>query len=319
MIAQHFEFPSEHEKYPKLAAILGKEMDGRRILIFSETKRNCDELTRRLRQDGYPALSIHGDKQQKERDWVLAEFKSGKHPIMIATDVAARGLGEFRALFLFAGSFAGSLGAGSRGGVVFGVSGLAGGWERVGCLGRGREKPALLPLELPPPQRARAPVGRRAAGRAVRGLSGAPCFAWRAAALLPACTAVPPPPLPAPRRAAATRMAAARAAAARGAPPPSPAMHCAPARPADTLARGAHLPGRPRARARLSLSSRRRRFNLCSADGPAQPLRPLRVGARLLFSSETNRRPPPRTRALSARAAGPPARPGPSAPAEDPG
>jgi len=44
--------------------------------------------------DGWPALSIHGDKNQSERDWVLAEFKSGRSPIMIATDVAARGLGR---------------------------------------------------------------------------------------------------------------------------------------------------------------------------------------------------------------------------------
>jgi len=43
--------------------------------------------------DGWPALSIHGDKSQAERDWVLSEFKSGKSPIMTATDVAARGLG----------------------------------------------------------------------------------------------------------------------------------------------------------------------------------------------------------------------------------
>lgn len=43
--------------------------------------------------DGWPALSIHGDKAQSERDYVLAEFKSGKSPIMAATDVAARGLG----------------------------------------------------------------------------------------------------------------------------------------------------------------------------------------------------------------------------------
>lgn len=44
--------------------------------------------------DGWPALSIHGDKSQVERDWVLAEFKSGRSPIMTATDVAARGLGR---------------------------------------------------------------------------------------------------------------------------------------------------------------------------------------------------------------------------------
>jgi hypothetical protein len=75
-----------------------QEMDGRRILIFCETKKGCDAVTRQLRMDGWPALSIHGDKTQHERDWVLAEFKSGKHPIMIATDVAARGLGGYHLL-----------------------------------------------------------------------------------------------------------------------------------------------------------------------------------------------------------------------------
>lgn len=39
----------------------------------------------------FPA--IHGDKQQNERDWVLNEFKQGKSPIMVATDVASRGIG----------------------------------------------------------------------------------------------------------------------------------------------------------------------------------------------------------------------------------
>ena len=40
-----------------------------------------------------PRLAIHGDKQQNERDWVLNEFKTGKSPIMVATDVASRGIG----------------------------------------------------------------------------------------------------------------------------------------------------------------------------------------------------------------------------------
>merc|ERR1711994_1064928 len=44
------------------------------------------------RRDGYPAMCIHGDKQQKERDWVLGEFKNGATMILVATDVAARGL-----------------------------------------------------------------------------------------------------------------------------------------------------------------------------------------------------------------------------------
>lgn len=94
-IDQQFHFLQSHEKYPELVKILTKEMDGHRIIIFTETKKGCDNITRQLRMDGWPALSIHGDKSQSERDWVLAEFKTGKHPIMTATDVAARGLGTF--------------------------------------------------------------------------------------------------------------------------------------------------------------------------------------------------------------------------------
>lgn len=52
--------------------LLEKEMDGSKILVFCETKRGCDQVTRQLRQDGWPALAIHGDKSQMERDWVLA-------------------------------------------------------------------------------------------------------------------------------------------------------------------------------------------------------------------------------------------------------
>jgi len=67
-------------------------MDGSKVLIFTGTKRVADSLTRSLRSDGWPARAIHGDKTQTERDWVLQEFRTGKSPLMIATDVAARGL-----------------------------------------------------------------------------------------------------------------------------------------------------------------------------------------------------------------------------------
>lgn len=63
-----------------------------KVLIFTATKRMADELTRNLRRDGISALAIHGDKRQSERDWVLEQFKTGKSPIMVATDVASRGL-----------------------------------------------------------------------------------------------------------------------------------------------------------------------------------------------------------------------------------
>eukprot|EP00946_MAST-07B_sp_MAST-7B-sp1_P005141 g5141.t1 len=91
-IKQEFVFCSAYEKTKKFIAMLDKIMDGSRILVFCETKRGCDDLTRALRSDGWPALGIHGGKEQSERDWVLAEFKSGKHPLMVATDVASRGI-----------------------------------------------------------------------------------------------------------------------------------------------------------------------------------------------------------------------------------
>ncbi|XP_016500175.2 DEAD-box ATP-dependent RNA helicase 20 [Nicotiana tabacum] len=91
-IRQIVEVVTDLEKYRRLIGLLKEMMDGSRILIFVETKKGCDQVTRQLRMDGWPALSIHGDKSQDERDWVLAEFKNGRSPIMIATDVAARGL-----------------------------------------------------------------------------------------------------------------------------------------------------------------------------------------------------------------------------------
>ncbi|KAL0473938.1 ATP-dependent RNA helicase dbp-2 [Neurospora intermedia] len=95
-ITQIVEVVSESEKRDRMIKHLEKIMEGRenqnKILIFTGTKRVADDITRFLRQDGWPALSIHGDKQQNERDWVLDQFKTGKSPIMVATDVASRGI-----------------------------------------------------------------------------------------------------------------------------------------------------------------------------------------------------------------------------------
>merc|ERR1712048_1090077 len=91
-IRQYVEVVQEYDKRGRLKRLLEKVMDGSRILIFCETKRGGDQLTREMRLDGFPALCLHGDKKQEERDWVLQEFKSGKSPILVATDVAARGL-----------------------------------------------------------------------------------------------------------------------------------------------------------------------------------------------------------------------------------
>lgn len=91
-IKQVIEAVDEMEKRGRLMRIMEKIMDGSRILVFTETKRKADDLTRAMRMASYPALAIHGDKSQQERDWVLNEFKLGKSPVMVATDVASRGI-----------------------------------------------------------------------------------------------------------------------------------------------------------------------------------------------------------------------------------
>ncbi|XP_067440124.1 probable ATP-dependent RNA helicase DDX17 [Thunnus thynnus] len=84
----------ENEKDHKLLQLMEEIMAEKenKTIIFVETKKRCDDLTRKMRRDGWPAMCIHGDKSQPERDWVLTEFRSGKAPILIATDVASRGL-----------------------------------------------------------------------------------------------------------------------------------------------------------------------------------------------------------------------------------
>ncbi|KAJ3280316.1 ATP-dependent RNA helicase dbp2 [Borealophlyctis nickersoniae] len=93
-VAQLIEICTEADKKGKLIRLLEKYMDREthKTIIFTGTKRMADEITRYLRQDGFAALAIHGDKKQQERDWVMQEFKNGRAPILIATDVAARGL-----------------------------------------------------------------------------------------------------------------------------------------------------------------------------------------------------------------------------------
>ena len=84
---------SDAAKLPALVNLLEELMDdGVRLLIFCSSKRRCEDLTRALRIDGWPALALHGDKPQEERDWALQEFKEGTNPLLIATDVAQRGL-----------------------------------------------------------------------------------------------------------------------------------------------------------------------------------------------------------------------------------
>lgn len=93
-ITQIIDVCAEYDKRNKLFRLLDKFRDtgGGKVLVFMETKRKCDEVTNDLVRDGWPAGAVHGDKTQQERDRAIGEFKSGRTPILCATDVAARGL-----------------------------------------------------------------------------------------------------------------------------------------------------------------------------------------------------------------------------------
>jgi len=92
-VTQIIETCEDKDKYRNLVRYLKEHWSPTdRVLVFVETKKGCDMLTRSLRSDGYQARAMHGDKSQEERDWTLREFKSMQSTLLVATDVAARGL-----------------------------------------------------------------------------------------------------------------------------------------------------------------------------------------------------------------------------------
>ncbi len=81
----------KHEKMPLLLGILKQEAP-QRALIFVNTRRAADMVVERLNRNGWKTAAITGDIIQKKRLRILAEFKEGKLPILVATDVASRGI-----------------------------------------------------------------------------------------------------------------------------------------------------------------------------------------------------------------------------------
>ncbi|KAK1410097.1 hypothetical protein QVD17_36630 [Tagetes erecta] len=90
-ITQHVEVLAYPDKIRRLEQIIRSQEPGSKIIIFCSTKKMCDQLAHKLTRP-YGAAAIHGDKNQSERDSVLSQFRSGKSPVLVATDVAARGL-----------------------------------------------------------------------------------------------------------------------------------------------------------------------------------------------------------------------------------
>jgi ATP-dependent RNA helicase DDX5/DBP2 len=94
-ITQYVEVLGEFDKPNRarqlLQHIIAHDPTGK-IIMFTETKRGADALCSDVARDGHRCVAIHGDKDQRERDTAMAHFKSGQAPILIATDVASRGL-----------------------------------------------------------------------------------------------------------------------------------------------------------------------------------------------------------------------------------
>ncbi|XP_068641193.1 ATP-dependent RNA helicase-like protein DB10 [Aristolochia californica] len=90
-ITQYIEIITPMEKQRRLEQILRSLEPGSKVIIFCSTKRMCDQLARALTRP-FCAAAIHGDKSQGERDYVLSQFRTGRSPVLVATDVAARGL-----------------------------------------------------------------------------------------------------------------------------------------------------------------------------------------------------------------------------------
>lgn len=96
-VAQKFEQVEQYDKREKLLNII-RESQGKnngaikKTLVFVETKKTADFLASYMCQSKVNATSIHGDRQQREREEALRTFKLGETPVLVATAVAARGL-----------------------------------------------------------------------------------------------------------------------------------------------------------------------------------------------------------------------------------
>jgi ATP-dependent RNA helicase RhlB len=84
-------YPANSEKLPLLLGLMRKTQ-GERVLVFANMRVTCDRLGRVLKQQGYATAVLSGDVPQNKREQLLKAFKEGKRNVLVATDVAARGL-----------------------------------------------------------------------------------------------------------------------------------------------------------------------------------------------------------------------------------
>ncbi|GLJ29301.1 hypothetical protein SUGI_0577730 [Cryptomeria japonica] len=91
-IAQSIEVRPEGERFLRLLELLGEWYEKGKILVFVHSQEKCDSLFKELLRHGYPCLSLHGAKDQTDRESTISDFKSNVCNLLIATSIAARGL-----------------------------------------------------------------------------------------------------------------------------------------------------------------------------------------------------------------------------------
>jgi ATP-dependent RNA helicase RhlE len=84
--------PVDRERKRELLSHLIKTQNWHQVLVFTRTKHGANKLAEQLNDDGITALAIHGNKSQSARTRALAEFKDGDLQVLVATDIAARGI-----------------------------------------------------------------------------------------------------------------------------------------------------------------------------------------------------------------------------------
>ena len=90
-IEQSVEMVSKTDKRARLAEILSSPQASR-VIVFSRTKHGADKVVVNLGKDGIEAAAIHGNKAQNARNRALDAFRSGRGRVLVATDIAARGI-----------------------------------------------------------------------------------------------------------------------------------------------------------------------------------------------------------------------------------
>ncbi|KAF4319453.1 hypothetical protein BBI17_005973 [Phytophthora kernoviae] len=91
-ITQYVEVREEDDKFMRLLQLLGLWYEKGNILVFVNKQQACDQIFQDLMKAGYPALSLHGGKDQVDRDYTVDDFKRKVRTLMVATSVAGRGL-----------------------------------------------------------------------------------------------------------------------------------------------------------------------------------------------------------------------------------